>query len=397
MEHPAPTAPEAPKAKTSRSSTNPNRKNFRFRANAVHLTYKGHIDFEHELFKKWREDTLWFSIVHENSDPENPYEHTHAAFKWKKSKDSANPRYFDIDGIHPNIQPVKTHDHEVNIWEYHGKEGSVARIKSDQGPGDYVTHIDRIRKAETLAEACTIAGVEIKSVSDVLHIRNDVPRDPKRVKRFGREHFILQVPDDWRCLFIYGPTNTGKTQWAIAQFHNPLIISELDDLRSFDPATHDGIVFDDVNLSKFDRNMCIFITDWDEARQIKCRYRNARIPAHTRKIFTSNFSFETTFPPDEAGAIRRRISRIIHVDGPTFNERIADQNSNPDRGTGEPSLPGVPTSEANDPWESAIGGGTTYVLPAYGPEQQNQEIDLFSDEFFAGLGMTNEDIDNLFN
>ena len=115
----------------------------------------------------------------------------------------------------------------------------------------------------------------------------------------------------------YGPTNTGKTQWAAHMFDSPLIVSDMDDLAHFN-STHDGIIFDDMSFHHVPREPCIHLLDWDFARSIRVRYKCAHIPAGTRKIFTSNKPFDQTFPPDDTGAIQRRVTKVIHVTGPTF-------------------------------------------------------------------------------
>ena len=169
----------------------------------------------------------------------------------------------------------------------------------------------------------SIAGIKVRSIMDLKILRDERPIKQPYHKRFADSEWTVSVPAFFKVLIIWGPTGTGKTQWAAHQFENPFICREEDSLREFDPQIHDGIVFDDISFRNKTREACIHLVDWDEESQIRCRYHNAIIPRCTRKIFTCNFHpfsdpVHALFPPDDSGAIRRRISRIIQVRGPTF-------------------------------------------------------------------------------
>ena len=152
-------------------------------------------------------------------------------------------------------------------------------------------------------------GVEIRSVSDVKLIRDDVPIRPPHVHLFPGAEWTLEL-DFARVLFLSGPSGCGKTQWAVHQFRNPLVVSHMDTLRQFRRGYHDGIVFDDMSFAHLPRESVIHLVDWDEDREIHCRYRCADIPRQTKKIFTTNMRFDQCFPFDESGAIRRRFSKF---------------------------------------------------------------------------------------
>lgn len=87
---------------------------------------------------------------------------------------------------------------------------------------------------------------------------------------------------------VLGPTGCGKTSYALSHFDNPKLVSHIDDLLSYDPDFHDGIVFDDMSFTHWHRTAQIHITDWDNTRSIHCRYSTATIPKHTKKIFVGN-------------------------------------------------------------------------------------------------------------
>lgn len=328
-----------------------NKSDFRFAATRVHLTYKHWLNVEQLIayLECLGGESLWWSICHESPEhgdaPDSiPYQHTHVAICWRKRVDTTNQRFFDVvrsptpaeSGvydigeagrresnseliIHPHIAKISSDKHALHLFtEYHRKENNFKQSESGPGTGSL---FDRIRDACSLAEACDLAGVAPRSVPDVVAIRNDRPTPGPHVHLWPDAEWTLQVPDGWRVLFLSGKTGTGKTQWSVHQFRAPLIVSQWDDLKTFDRRRHDGIVFDDISFGNLEREHAIAITDWEVDRSIKCRFTNAFIPAKTRKIFCTNQTFEEYFPYDPHNAIRRRISKIINVQGPTFKKR----------------------------------------------------------------------------
>lgn len=112
---------------------------------------------------------------------------------------------------------------------------------------------------------------------------------------------------DWtKAIILYGDSGIGKTQFALAHFRNPLMVTHMDDLKQFQQEIHDGIVFDDMAFNHLPREAQIHLTDYDFARTIHARYVAARIPAKTKKIFTTNV--------DEG--------RILNIDDPAIARRV---------------------------------------------------------------------------
>jgi len=192
-------------------------------------------------------------------------------------------------------------------------------LQSPQGPADRALTLAGIKEAPTLFDACAQLGIKCKTVGDVNLMRND----PAPLKPFVHQFdgpWLLPLIPNFRCLYIHGASGVGKTQWALAHGENPLLVRSLDQFKLFNPDSHDLIVVDDMDLASLDRSMVIAMIDWDEDSTIKCRYRDAILPRHTRLIFTSNNTFDQSFPSDyAAGAINRRFSRIIHCNGPTYH------------------------------------------------------------------------------
>lgn len=87
---------------------------------------------------------------------------------------------------------------------------------------------------------------------------------------------------------LWGPAGCGKTQFALAHFAQPLLVSHADMLKAFNPSVHDGIVFDDMNFKHWPREAQIHIVDTQNTRGINVKNGCVIIPPQTRKIFTTN-------------------------------------------------------------------------------------------------------------
>jgi hypothetical protein len=138
--------------------------------------------------------------------------------------------------------------------------------------------------------------------------------------RMAAPSYALETfPQEWRViaeqtfqsLIIWGQAGIGKTQFAMAVLPRALVVSHIDDLRLFDPTEHEGIIFDDMNFNHLPRSSQIHLVDWDITRSIHCRFSNATIPMHTKKIFTTNVDDGGIFDTLDA-AISRRI-RVCHL------------------------------------------------------------------------------------
>lgn len=117
------------------------------------------------------------------------------------------------------------------------------------------------------------------------------------------------ITDFSKCIILNGKAGIGKTEYAKAHFKNPLIVTDMDDLTKFDKKSHDGIIFDDMSFTHLPREIQIHICDQSISRSIRCRYKNAKIPKNTKKLFTTNVEKGAIFDIEDA-AIARRISCI---------------------------------------------------------------------------------------
>ena len=132
-------------------------------------------------------------------------------------------------------------------------------------------------------------------------------------RRVSSEFSLSDFPEAWpreynwdRSVIIWGESGIGKTEYAKALLPGALMVSHMDDLLEFDPDTHSGIIFDDMDFKHLPRTSQIHLVDVDNDRSIHCRYRTAFVPARTKKIFTTNESSGLIVELADA-AVKRRI------------------------------------------------------------------------------------------
>lgn len=224
-----------------------------------------------------------------------------------------------MDGVNPNITAISDGTHKVRIYESYHRKDPVLLEQSDAAPKDPKGVYAQIRSAPDLWSAAEAADVDLGQLKmhDILLLRQDV-ETVKTVSKFKEFKWDLNIGSDFRCCYLWGPSGYGKTEWATAQFNNPLFCSHIDNLKQFKPGQHDGIIFDDMSFAHIPRETAIAICDWDKPRQIHCRTSCAFIPPETKKIFLSNKPWDATFPGDEYNAILARFSHIIRLERPTF-------------------------------------------------------------------------------
>lgn len=159
------------------------------------------------------------------------------------------------------------------------------------------------------AEAYVRHGRQLEHWADVMNTQVYVPE-------FKLSDFKREPITDWsKTIVLWGKSNIGKSCWALAHFKCPLVCSHPDQLRHFDPLVHDGIVFDDIPFPHIPRHAKINYLDQMLPRPIHIRYGIALIPAHTKKIFTTNTNNGEIFGDISGdGALTRRM-RVIHFEG----------------------------------------------------------------------------------
>jgi len=307
---------------------------FRLQASKVHLTYKTHLDLEaFTAFLQKCPARKIFSFVHEEgSESEKeptPYEHTHVFIWFKQPLNTIDPRYFDFEKIHPNIQnkkSIKWAKHIVLHYHLGEKKGSDNKtfqkdpvFLHQEGVAEWKFEEDQYKiaiAAPTLVDAGLELGVEPKSLADIKTLRAEskkrgfdciaasCTREYKKINwtELLSDNDVGRAP---HSVVLRGPPCIGKTNFAISQFPNTFKVEDLDELKSL-PEDTQCIVFDECLFDKCSKKTQVSLTDWEQPRTIHTRNTNARIPANVHKIFTCNED-EHNFGPNPHPSVLSRI------------------------------------------------------------------------------------------
>tara|TARA_B110001450_G_C17597058_1_gene471306 strand:- start:72 stop:1238 length:1167 start_codon:yes stop_codon:yes gene_type:complete len=312
---------------------------FRWRARFWHLTYCGHVDFERLLLLLGRLTsirTLCTSVVHECSNAEVPYDHTHLAWMWERAPNLHGSRLMDVDFdgciVHPHMVHKKSLKWQQHIFlrYHHGHKvnasGKPILVPPVAGPLQVLSGFEwndllltEVSEAPDLIEGAQLAGVGVRSLHDVMLLQQ--AKRPRHFEHnFARDSFLpLALPEAFATraigtLHIWGAVRLGKSEWALAQFENPLYVTERNDLLDFREGWHDGIVIDKLTPRErppggFTLSECERLTDFTLPASIKCLYRTARIPRGVPKIVVSNV--RDVWPEDPEGQIVGR--RVVQM------------------------------------------------------------------------------------
>ena len=240
--------------------------------------------------------------------------------------------------VHPNIKVVHNNAHFKHCWNYHAKD-PINRWESALKPLFDDACFDAIKKASSLGEACVLAGIEVKSVTDLVHIRADRKKVDMRIPPIVNqgtwtfEHY----PWDKDCVIFSGVSGAGKTRFAISHCEDPDLVCIArcaEDLKRVDAET-ELIIFDDFDFGQYSIEQCIHFVDTEVPTSLNVKYGSVNLPAGMRRIITTNKSFDELFPLDSHGAVRRRVD-IIHFPSKCWTRApappVAEVEEEPDDG-----------------------------------------------------------------
>lgn len=299
---------------------------FRFQGKRLLLTYSQSGPLDKKELHIWLnakcKQELNIKICHEHHQDGNI--HTHVVLQAKRNMDVQSAKFFDYEGIHPNVQPPMNDAHWRRQIQYVDKEDPEVY-------GEIELPID---KEAIFSDACEYVkgcktrkqmyapGPHLKTISSKVTFFENFWKTQKTKKttqaKFQMTSFNKDPITDWNTSWlVWGRAGSGKTQWALSHFKNPLLVSHMDDLQEFDGEEHDGIVFDDMSFKHMPGQAIIHLLDVDLERSIHCRFTNASIPANTKKIFCHN-NFDIFIPEKETteeqmNGISRRY-QSIHID-----------------------------------------------------------------------------------
>lgn len=265
--------------------------------------------------------------------------HWHALLEYETQKE-VRTTYFDIGGEHPNIKvwtraEGSTYEQWfVNHWKYCKKEDPTPFIIGEEPS---MKESRKRKRDEVFSEAfeiCRAASVEaamhhleVNSPHEfgtkydqiyrtMTAIRNQYCKIRIPARSASDFPFAPRIVDDWQCLYINGPTGTGKTAWARALLPEATLVRHRDQLRDCDFSK--GVIFDDFDVGHWPPTAVIHLLDWEEPSGIDVKHAHVVIPAKTKKIFTHNCEFARWVSKDateeQVAACRRRVHVVnIHV------------------------------------------------------------------------------------
>lgn len=185
-------------------------KSFRFNATSVFLTYPKFDISPEAFFGLWKSKipgtTILKHVISREEHKDGTF-HLHAYFLFSKKIDTKNPRFFDVEGHHPNIKVVtRTPD---KVFAYIMKHGN------------YITDVDLVgsnwknyirRKADLEAWSRDMQHRNLPLPPAVITLPEGQRIEPlKKDRRTG-------VAIKKRHIWLWGPANTGKTTWALNTF-----------------------------------------------------------------------------------------------------------------------------------------------------------------------------------
>ncbi|AXH78187.1 MAG: Rep catalytic domain protein [Cressdnaviricota sp.] len=171
-----------------------------------------------------------YTVSRENHQDGTP--HVHACIILQSSPRTRNMRYFDIDGLHPNIATLKTMSDFERASKYCQKDG------------DFITNVkEHLSKRAQLFKDLLEEGLTpsfVKTHPEIMALNYDQLR---KWLSFVRPE--LQLPaylhlPKRRHLWLTGPSNSGKTYFLsayISMHHWPEEIPRNNDFYGMGPST----------------------------------------------------------------------------------------------------------------------------------------------------------------
>ncbi len=142
----------------------------------------------------------------------------------------------------------------------------------------------------------------------------DETRPISTMKRFNTEDYPTWPQQiDWsKTQRFTGRAGIGKTEYAISLINNPLVVKNINTLSKFNPRVHGGIIFDDFDhaFHKLQPEERIHLVEQDRPSELRVLYGVAIIPAHTKKIFTSNNEHSGLFEAEESISRRTIVTNL---------------------------------------------------------------------------------------
>lgn len=272
---------------------------FRYTKKKVALTYAAPVDEQHVWPDK---EIAYFAIDYHFSEKgkiiekyivaEEEHEdgrlHYHMYLEFNTRLDTTDARYFDIDGMHPNI------------GDKPGKKQWLEYITKD---GNFITNFYEPRMNPY---KMALAAAEQGKLKDGLNIlKEKCTRDYLLNRRKIISGLIKPYIGERRVTWLHGPTGTGKSHWADLQGAEDADFEN----NFFSYRGGEVVVFNEVDKMNMPLNKFLKITDkWELYVNIKGEY----CPwAAKHIIFTSTEHWSGVFVHSHSEQIERRITECI--------------------------------------------------------------------------------------
>lgn len=237
--------------------------------------------------------------------------HRHAYVKFNGRIDLRDPRKFDIEGRHANVQRTTN----IPAWKnYIREDGEFLEWTNNETVSDNLFAWARDLPMEEYFERARRANIQFgytryawdTAQSELSHITyNEDPNPFLNIPMTQPlETFNFELN---RTNVIVGPSGCGKTVLSLRKMTKPLLfVTHIDQLKLFSAALHRSILFDDMCFSHLPLQAQIHLVDRALPRSIHRRYGTTLIPAGIQITITCN---EIPFTYHEA--IARRCNRLL--------------------------------------------------------------------------------------
>lgn len=178
---------------------------FRINAKNFFLTYP-HCSLDLEKFIHSSDKYIIAREKHQDGDS-----HVHCYLHYEVKKNIRDPKYFDVEGHHGNYMSCRNPN---NVIAYVKKDGEYITNFSEEELKKCNVKSKREALAEALIEEKRITKKLIMEHPEVIFLNFDsVNKWLAQIQKFDNQSQPSPPQNKRRHIWIYGPSNSGKTTW----------------------------------------------------------------------------------------------------------------------------------------------------------------------------------------